>query len=150
MRLWTLHPKYLDRQGLTALWREGLLAQAVLRGRTCGYRSHPQLDRFRAQRHPLRAIAAYLLAVQHEAARRGYRFDRRRVSGLPLHGRIAETRGQLLYEWQHLLSKLARRNPDLCEKNATVTNPAPHPLFRIVRGRVRPWEKRPTVPGRKG
>ena len=29
MRLWSLHPRYLDRQGLTALWREGLLARAV-------------------------------------------------------------------------------------------------------------------------
>jgi len=25
MRLWTLHPKYLDARGLVALWREGLL-----------------------------------------------------------------------------------------------------------------------------
>jgi len=31
MRLWTIHPKYLDRQGLLALWREALLAQKVLR-----------------------------------------------------------------------------------------------------------------------
>ena len=27
MRLWTLHPKYLDAAGLVALWREALLAQ---------------------------------------------------------------------------------------------------------------------------
>ncbi len=36
MRIWTLHPQYLDRQGLVALWREGLLAQEVLRGQTRG------------------------------------------------------------------------------------------------------------------
>ena len=30
MRLWSIHPKYLDRQGLLAVWREGLLAQKVL------------------------------------------------------------------------------------------------------------------------
>jgi carboxyl-terminal processing protease len=29
MRLWSLHPKYLDAQGLVALWREALLAKAV-------------------------------------------------------------------------------------------------------------------------
>ncbi|MGH9810894.1 MAG: pyrimidine dimer DNA glycosylase/endonuclease V, partial [Terriglobia bacterium] len=29
MRIWTLHPKYLDPQGLVALWREALLARAV-------------------------------------------------------------------------------------------------------------------------
>lgn len=48
MRIWSLHPQYLDRQGLTAGWREGLLAQKVLTGTTKGYRNHPQLRRFRA------------------------------------------------------------------------------------------------------
>jgi hypothetical protein len=43
MRLWSLHPQYLDPQGLVALWREALLAQAVLRGKTRGYKHHPQL-----------------------------------------------------------------------------------------------------------
>lgn len=46
MRLWTLHPEYLDRQGLVALWREAPLAKAVLEGKTRGYRRHPQLERF--------------------------------------------------------------------------------------------------------
>ena len=41
MRLWTLHPQYLDPRGLVALWREALLAQKVLLGRTRGYRAHP-------------------------------------------------------------------------------------------------------------
>ena len=36
MRLWSLHPRYLDAKGLVALWREGLLAQAVLKGQTKG------------------------------------------------------------------------------------------------------------------
>ena len=49
MRLWSVHPKYLDARGLVALWREALLAQAVLRGRTNGYVHHPQLQRFRTQ-----------------------------------------------------------------------------------------------------
>ncbi len=30
MRIWSLHPKYLDRQGLLACWRETLLAQKVM------------------------------------------------------------------------------------------------------------------------
>ncbi len=49
MRLWSLHPKYLDRQGLLAVWREGLLAQKVLQGKTKGYKNHPQLKRFQQQ-----------------------------------------------------------------------------------------------------
>ena len=76
MRLWTLHPRYLDPQGLVALWREGLLARAVLAGQTRGYRHHPQLRRFQAQAAPLAAIDAYLLAVHQEASARGYNFDR--------------------------------------------------------------------------
>jgi hypothetical protein len=67
MRLWSLHPKYLDARGLVALWREGLLAQAVLRGRTNGYVHHPQLERFRAESSPLGAIADYLRGVHGEA-----------------------------------------------------------------------------------
>ena len=60
MRLWSIHPKYLDRQGLIALWREALLAQAVLSGKTRGYRNHPQLERFRNHPAPLSAISLYL------------------------------------------------------------------------------------------
>jgi len=52
MRLWTLHPKYLDAKGLVALWREALLAQKVLRGKTRGYRHHPQLFRFAKTNNP--------------------------------------------------------------------------------------------------
>ena len=37
MRLWSIHPKYLDCKGLVALWREALLAKKVLRGKTRKY-----------------------------------------------------------------------------------------------------------------
>lgn len=37
MRLWSIHPKYLDAKGLVALWREALLAQKVLKGETTGW-----------------------------------------------------------------------------------------------------------------
>ena len=39
MRLWSLHPRYFDSKGLTAAWREALLARAVLTGQTRGYRA---------------------------------------------------------------------------------------------------------------
>lgn len=67
MRLWSLHPRLLDRAALVAGWREGLLAQAVLAGRTRGYRSHPQLERFRATDDPVRAVVTYLAALHEEA-----------------------------------------------------------------------------------
>ncbi len=143
MRLWTLHPRYLDRQGLLALWREALLAQAVLRGRTRGYRQHPQLQRFRAHPDPVAAIAAYLAAVRAEGVRRGYRFDARKIGRRKIRETIAETRGQLLYEWRHLKAKLGRRSPAALSACAEIRTPCPHPLFRIVPGLRRGWERPP-------
>ena len=141
MRLWTLHPRYLDRQGLTGLWREALLAQAVLAGRTRGYRSHPQLLRFKAQPEPLAAIAAYLRGVLAEAAARGYRFDAALVPELAEPARIVETEGQLDLEWAHLKAKLARRSPDRLAGFSGVERPEPHPLFTLQPGAARTWEK---------
>jgi len=141
MRLWTLHPGYLDPQGLVALWREALLAQAVLRGRTKGYRHHPQLDRFRAQRAPRSAINAYLSAVHEESLRRGYSFDARKVGPLHSRSRIQATTGQLAHEWQHLLKKLRSRNPSSYRQWRKLASPQAHPLFTIVAGPVAQWER---------
>ena len=76
MRLWSIHPKYLDAKGLVALWREGLLAQNVLLGNTKGYKNHPQLIRFKNSENPYGAIAEYLRYVVNEADNRGYNFNR--------------------------------------------------------------------------
>ena len=48
MRIWSIHPKYLDTKGLVALWRETLLAKNVLEEKTKGYKYHPQLIRFKS------------------------------------------------------------------------------------------------------
>ena len=141
MRIWTLHPRYLDRQGLLALWREGLLAQKVLLGRTRGYRHHPQLKRFREQRNPVAAIVAYLAEVHREALRRGYQFNRRKIRRLRSGIRIPETRGQLLCEWTHLKKKLASRDPARLRSLARIGSPRAHPIFKIVPGKIRDWEK---------
>lgn len=141
MRLWTLHPKYLDPQGLVALWREALLAKAVLSGATRGYKEHPQLDRFKTHPSPIDAINLFLAAVFIEAAARGYSFDRSKfddVSGTPL---IATAAGQLLFEWQHLLGKLSHRNPAVFEKWRHITAPENHPLFIVKPGPIEPWER---------
>ena len=143
MRLWSVHPKYLDPRGLVALWREALLAQAVLRGRTKGYVHHPQLQRFRAQPRPLGAIADYLRGVHAEGVRRGYAFAPRKISRARGSGVIAVTRGQLMHERSHLMAKLGVRDPELRGQLALVPCPQPHPSFRIVSGDVETWEKRP-------
>jgi len=148
VRLWSIHPSYLDARGLVALWREALLAQAVLLGRTKGYTRHPQLERFRESRAPVAAIAAYLRAVRDEAAARGYAFDVRRISRTRSRAvRPAVTRGQLAYEWEHLARKLARRDPARLAALRGVRAPRAHPLFRVVAGGVAAWERTDVRPG---
>ncbi len=141
MRLWSLHPKYLDPQGLVAVWREGLLARAVLRGQTRGYRNHPQLDRFRDHPSPRSAIDAYLLAIHDEATARGYHFDRSKLGARRRVAPLAVTRGQLDYEWQHLLRKLKRRSRATWRRWAEVGCPACHPLLRSRSGGIADWER---------
>ncbi|MFW6271817.1 MAG: pyrimidine dimer DNA glycosylase/endonuclease V [Desulfosalsimonas sp.] len=141
MRLWSFHPMYLDSRGLVALWREGLLAQAVLSGRTKGYRNHPQLQRFQRQTSPLGAISEYLRVVYEESVSRGYRFDRRKPGNARFSGLISVTRGQLEFEWSHLLAKLSVRDSGLHKRLLSEKVPLPHPLFRIVAGGPEDWEK---------
>ena len=142
MRLWTLHPRYLDAQGLVAAWREALLAQKVLAGGTRGYTRHPQLTRFRAQPEPVAAVAAFLTGLAEEATARGYHFDASKITRPPMTGQIEETRGQLLYELEHLRAKLRARSPEIFHRHRDVKQPEPHPLFRIVPGKIREWEVR--------
>ena len=141
MRLWTLHPKYLDAHGLVALWREALLAKAVLRGETKGYRYHPQLIRFREHSAPRGAINFYLSSVLADAVRRGYSFDSTKVGPVRGHNSITATSGQLEYEWDHLLGKLRSRSPAVYRERRAVTNPIPHPLFLLKTGPVEEWER---------
>jgi hypothetical protein len=140
MRLWTIHPRYLDTKGLLALWREGLLAQQVLRGHTRGYKNHPQLARFKSTHDPAGAVAAYLRAVHEEALRRGYKFAAEKIGAAGFGGRMSSTRGQLMYEWAHLKNKLKARAADVYAAAEAVPEPEPHPLFEIVEGDVEEWE----------
>lgn len=141
MRLWTIHPKHLDAKGLVALWREALLAQKVLQGRTRGYTHHPQLLRFKAVHDPAAALASYLAVVYKESVRRGHHFDRTKIGAARFRGRITETQGQLRYEWKHLKRKLAARDAARHRANRTVHMPEPHPLFRLIDGSVQAWER---------
>jgi hypothetical protein len=143
MRLWTVHPRFLDPKGLTAAWREALLAQKVLSGATSGYRRHPQLTRFREQADPSGAIAAFLTCLADEARRRGYHFDTTKISRQTFTGQIPETDGQLLHEWKHLQRKLQARAPEFARQLRDVAVPEPNPLFCIVPGKVRDWERGP-------
>ncbi|MEZ5565731.1 MAG: pyrimidine dimer DNA glycosylase/endonuclease V [Gammaproteobacteria bacterium] len=141
MRLWSLHPKYLDPKGLVALWREALLAKAVLRGDTQGYTRHPQLERFCTHPQTRSAINAYLAAVHDEATSRGYNFNRSKVGPVRTVQSIAVNSGQLEFEWRHLQKKLLIRSQVVHARWSKVVNPACHPLFHRQPGPVASWER---------
>lgn len=141
MRLWSLHPIHLDRQGLLALWRESLLAQQVLNGGTRGYRHHPQLLRFRETEHPQAVIATYLAVIADEAQRRGYRFDRSKIAALTTTELIPVTQGQLDFERGHLHAKLSMRDPQAQARLQAAGEVQIHPLFEPVPGPVADWER---------
>ena len=141
MRLWSLHPRYLDPKGLVALWRETLLAQAVLRGETRGYRNHPQMERFKHSTQPLSAISLYLDGVYAEAVARGYAFDKNKIKPALEAVSIPVTTGQMVYEWAHLLAKLETRNPAQYQKWRGTEMPEAHPIFTVRAGDVESWER---------
>lgn len=142
MRLWSLHPQYLDVKGLLAVWREGLLAQAVLKGATKGYKNHPQLTRFKAQTNPAETVGQYLQSIYLEAKNRQYSFDANRILQPRIRPTpISVTQGQIAYEWQHLLQKLEQRDPDRWKSLQQIEQPKPHPLFSIIPGDVEDWER---------
>jgi hypothetical protein len=145
MRLWSIHPQYLDRMGLLAVWREGLLARKVLLGETNGYRNHPQLIRFKAAKNPVATVSWYLKIVAEEAANRGYRFDVSKLGTVRSQRTLPVSNGQVAFEKEHLLKKLKIRDPQryrLIKQNDQILL---HPLFSEVPGPVAAWEK---VPGR--
>lgn len=140
MRLWTLHPKYLDPKGLVALWRETLLAKHVLEGRTRGYVNHPQLWRFKQLPQPVDAINEYLSEIHHEALKREYNFDRSKINWDFRKTRIKVTRGQLAYEWKHLLKKLESRDTELFHGIKNKRKIEIVTMFDLVDGDVEHWE----------
>jgi hypothetical protein len=140
MRIWSLHPQYLDAKGLVALWRETLLAKHVLEGKTKGYRNHPQLERFKKSKHTLDAINQYLSLVFEEATERGYNFDKTKFDPKFKFVQLTVTKGQIAYEAEHLLRKLQTRDPGLYNKFKKNKVFKPHPLFLMVSGEVESWE----------
>ena len=141
MRLWCLHPGYLDAKGLVSLWREGLLARKVLQDRTNGYKKHPQLERFKGHSQPVAMIDCYLRYVYEEAVRRGYRFDVSKLGPKQQCSQILVTEGQLGYELNHLKTKLKLRDPSQYQKLCAVKQPTAHPLFKVVAGGIESWER---------
>lgn len=136
MRLWSIHPKYLDTKGLIALWREGLLAQAVLMGKTKGWKNHPQLDRFKYYSEPIKAMTAYLNTIWNEGKFfRGYKFDKTKIhrpySIIGVDLQIEVSKEWIVNEVKELRSKLRKRDPKRYRQLLKDKNIVLHPLFKV-------------------
>jgi hypothetical protein len=140
MRIWSLHPQYLDAKGLVALWRETLLAKHVLLGRTKGYTNHPQLNRFKEAKRPVDAIDQYLTEVYNEAVHRGYNFDKSKINLSVRKQTISVTTGQVYYERAHLEKKLKLRDTVKLKEIKTLKELSLHPIFKLVKGEIEEWE----------
>jgi len=133
MRLWLIHPKYLDSKGLVALWREALLAKKVLEGKTKGYKNHPELKKFKALSDPLLAINSYLYYVYLEAKSRDYKFNLEKIDIRKIISRSIEVDYNLVQlEFLHLCKKLKKRDCDrynsLCRGEIRIIEC--HPVFK--------------------
>lgn len=144
MRIWSLHPKYLDGKGLVALWRETLLAKKVLEGKTKGYKNHPQLNRFKKSDKPLGCIDQYLSVVYRESVKRGYNFDKTKIDFNFTPTKLTVTTLQIDYEGNHLINKLKTRDKKKYQELIYKKQLEPHPLFEVVEGPVEEWEKQDT------
>ncbi|MGQ0738570.1 MAG: pyrimidine dimer DNA glycosylase/endonuclease V [Bacteroidota bacterium] len=140
MRIWSLHPKYLDAKGLVALWRETLLAKNVLLNKTRGYKNHPQLNRFKKLKNPVDAIDQYLREVLKEAVSRGYKFNSDKISKPIRKIKMNVTSGQITYESAHLLKKLKLRDKKKYSQLKSLKHFEQHSVFRVVKGEIESWE----------
>ncbi len=140
MRIWTIHPKYLDAKGLVALWRETLLARKVLEGETTGYKNHPQLNRFKQSKRPLFVINQYLAEIYFESVRRNYNFDKQKINWSFKKSKLQVTTGQVNFEVTHLLNKLKTRDPKKYQELRSSSSHELHPLFTLINGSIENWE----------
>lgn len=140
MRIWSIHPQYLDAKGLVALWREALLGQHVLEGKTKGYKNHPQLNRFKELNDPAAAVNQYLAAVLVESKSRGYKFGESKINWNFSPVQMNVTHGQMAYEREHLLMKLESRDPSRFIAYSELHECRAHPMFNVVDGGIEDWE----------
>ncbi len=136
MRIWSVHPKHLDRKALVSLWHETLLAKHVLLQKTSTRALNPQLTRFNDHPHPIECIHYYLSIIYHEGRRRGYEFKREKISHVFREHTITITDKQIAEERKYLLKKLERRDLNRYHELLNTDSLETHPLFKVVSSEV--------------
>jgi hypothetical protein len=142
MRIWSLHPKYLDSKGAVAMWREGLLARKVLLGQTKGYTNHPQLNRFKSSSKPIALLDNILFELaDYFNNTYNFKFDMNKIECNEIVDPLTVSICQLNYEFWHLQNKLFLRSRHQFFKNLNDSQIQPNQIFNIVGGPIADWEK---------
>ena len=149
MRIWSIHPKYLDSKRIVAQWREALLCRAVLEGKTKGYKNHPQFLRVKEHVQPHYFINMFLYEIWEEGKRRKYDFDKSKLMddlyqkfGEPLQP-MEVTDMQLEYEFRHLQNKLGEFHEKYVENEQLIADEGiiPHLCLVSISGDIMKFEK---------
>jgi len=137
--------RFIDSKGLVAVWREGLLAKKVLEGKTKGYTNHPQLNRFKKTKDPIKSINRFLSIIYFEASVRNYHFDESKIDiTTNILSLIPVTAQQAQYEFELLKYKLQKRDVIKYSQIVKIDHIDLNPLFHIINGTIEDWEK--TIP----
>lgn len=156
MRLWSIHPQYLDHLGLIACWREGLLALSVLSGQTDAYKNHPQLIRFKQTDDPVNYLRVYLQNIAEHALIRGYNFNQLKITNndseiIDMMFKIKKFKTmdinnqQIQYEFLHLQQKLFYRDRLKFKNNKVNSLIFVNPMFHVIDGPIEKWERVRTI-----
>jgi hypothetical protein len=143
MKLWSLHPSYLDIQGLHTVWQEGLLGMMIMENQDAGFQNDPQLIRFWLSGDPMGILGFYLSEIYNEAKNRGFNFDDYKLQKINNSLTISVNSGQIDYEALELMNILQKRDKEkfrelnqIFQQKSVKT----HPLFYIIEGPVEKWE----------
>jgi len=152
MRLWSIHPEYLDVLGLVAAWKEGIQGINALKrsmkepeNKSIMFLNHPQLKRFKSTGNPIKYLNWYLSEVFYESLKRGYKFNKNLIE-IPTEKEdaiIPVTTGQIKYEVKLLMYKYEyeRKRKPTGNKLFNIAELYLHPLFYKVCGEIEEWEK---------
>lgn len=146
MRIWSIHPKYLDTKRLTAQWREALLCKSILEGKTKSYTKHPQYLKLLKLKNPYQFINFFLLTIWEESQKRGYKYDKSKINldEVKIFDNVYldVTIEQLKYEFCHMLQKMNNDDPQylkniiFLKKEGIISNP----LFNSIDGNIMNFE----------
>lgn len=113
MRLWSIHPKYLDNRSLMVFWNDAILAKSSILGKIDFH--SPHFQRFKYIDNKEHVLNVYMKEIFLEGSKRNLNFDKNQIEDiflLPLltSDLIDLTYGQLKFEFELLVDKFKSTN----------------------------------------